>query len=109
MNKLAHVLIFSLLTFVSQAQNILALWNYNTITGSPAAPIADVGVGTSNVVGSMVVAAAATGMDPILNNGCGSQNGTNPGAWAFTANPGATNESSGVQYNVSTVGSRRLK
>ena len=109
MNKLAHVLIFSLLTFVSQAQNILALWNYNTITGSPAAPIADVGVGTSNVVGSMVVAAAATGMDPILNNGCGSQNGTNPGAWAFSANPGATNESSGVQYMASTAGSYNIK
>ena len=101
MNKLLQVLILSSLSFGFQAQNILALWNYNSITGSPAAPLADIGVGTSNVVGSMVVTSAATGMDPILNNGCGSQNGTNPGAWAFTANPGATNESSGVQYMAS--------
>lgn len=92
----------------ASGQNILALWNYNTITGSPASPLADVGVGTSNAVGSLTVTTAATGMDPVINNGCGSQNGTNPGAWSFTANPGATNESSGVQYNVSTVGSKNI-
>ncbi len=90
------------------SQNIIALWNYNTITGAPAAPIADVGTGTSSAVGSMVVANAATGMDPVINNGCGLQNGVNPGAWSFTANPGTTNESSGVQYNVSTLGFQNI-
>lgn len=90
------------------SQNTIALWNYNTITGTPVAPIADVGTGTSQVVGSLVVATAATGMDPIINDGCGTQNGTNPGAWSFTANPGATNESSGVQYNTSTVGFQNI-
>ena len=98
------------LTFVclGWTQNTIAVWNYNTITGTPATPIADVGTGTSQVVGSLVVATAATGMDPIINNGCGAQNGTAPGAWSFTANPGATNESSGVQYNVSTVGFQNI-
>jgi len=97
-------LLFSLcLTFV-MSQNTIALWNYNTITGAPTSPAADLGTGTSQAVGSLVVATAASGMDPIINNGCGAQNGTNPGAWSLTANPGATNESSGVQYNVSTVG-----
>ena len=91
------------------AQNIVALWNYNSITGAPAAPIADVGTGTSSVVGSMVVATAATGMDPVINNGCGAQNGINPGAWSFTANPGTINESSGVQYNASTVGFQNIR
>jgi len=92
----------------SFSQNTIALWNYNSITGAPANPIADVGNGTSSAVGSMVVATAATGMDPLINNGCGAQNGTNPGAWSFTANPGATNESSGVQYNVSTLGYQNI-
>lgn len=91
------------------AQNIVALWNYNSITGAPTAPIADIGTGTSSVVGSMVVATAATGMDPVINNGCGTQNGLNPGAWSFTANPGTTNESSGVQYNASTVGFQNIR
>lgn len=107
-----HVLLFLLgicLVTSVNAQNILALWNYNTIIGMPAAPLADVGTGTSNVVGSMVVTNAATGMDPVINNGCGTQNGLNPGAWAFTANPGALNESSGVQYNASTVGSYNIQ
>ena len=90
------------------AQNLIAVWNYNSITGAPTSPIADIGTGTSSVVGSMVVSTAATGMDPMINNGCGIQNGTNPGAWSFSANPGASNESSGVQYMVSTVGSHNI-
>jgi hypothetical protein len=90
------------------AQSHIALWNYNAIVGAPTAPVADLGTGTSSIVGSLVVGSAATGMDPIINNGCGSQNGLNPGAWAFTASPGLTNESSGVQYNVSTVGFQNI-
>jgi hypothetical protein len=108
MKKVVLSFIYLSIAYASFAQNTIALWNYNTITGAPTAPLADVGTGTSQVVGSMVVATAATGMDPIINNGCGTQNGTNPGAWAFTANPGLTNESSGVQYNVSTVGYQNI-
>jgi hypothetical protein len=105
MKKYLVLLIIGLLSAGLFAQsNAIAVWNYNTISGTPAAPIADVGSGSSLVVGSMTVATAATGMDPIINNGCGSQNGTNPGAWSFTATPGLGNESSGVQYQVSTVG-----
>ena len=91
------------------AQSQIALWNYNTIVGSPTTYNADLGVGTSSIVGTLTVASAATGMDPIINNGCGAQNGVNPGAWAFTAVPGLTNESNGVQYNVSTVGYQNIK
>jgi hypothetical protein len=98
--------IISLLLIATNAwsQSTIALWNYDGITGTPATPLANVGNGTSLKIGSFVVTSAATGMDPVLNDGCGSQNGVNPGAWAFTATPGATNESSGVQYNASTVG-----
>jgi hypothetical protein len=102
------VLIIGLYSNQFFSQNILAGWNYNTITGAPVSPIADIGSGTSSFLGSLVVASAATGMDPIINNGCGSQNGANPGAWAFTATPGPTNESSGVQYMASTVGSSNI-
>ena len=104
MKKIVYCLFGLFLSTAIFGQNTIALWNYNTITGAPAAPTADVGTGTSQAVGSLVVATAATGMDPIINNGCGAQNGLNPGAWALTANPGSTNESSGVQYNASTVG-----
>ena len=91
------------------AQANIAVWNYDAITGQPTNPIADIGTGSSAIIGSLTIANAATGMHPTTNNGCGAQNGTNPGAWAFTANPGATNESSGVQYNVSTVGFQGIK
>lgn len=101
------ILLNTLINF-SHAQNIIAAWNYNSISGAPINPIADVGTGFSNIVGSLVVATSATGMDPIINNGCGSQNGTNPGAWSFTANPGLSIESSGVQYMASTVGSYNI-
>jgi hypothetical protein len=111
MKKFTYVLfvfLSALSTISLNAQSHIALWNYNTIVGSPTAPVADLGTGTSSYFGSLVIAPAATGMDPIINNGCGSQNGLNPGAWAFTASPGATNESSGVQYNVSTVGFQNI-
>ena len=107
--KYLLVTLFTLTTLLLlQAQSTVALWNYNTITGAPASPAADIGTGSSQVIGSMVVANAATGMDPVINNGCGTQNGLNPGAWAFTATPGLTNESSGVQYNASTVGIQNI-
>jgi hypothetical protein len=52
-----RILICSFLSVITAtfSQNTIALWNYNTITGSPANPIADVGTGTSSAVGSMVV------------------------------------------------------
>jgi hypothetical protein len=99
----------SILLSTMVAQSQIALWNYNTIIGAPTTYNADLGVGTSSIVGTLTVASAATGMDPIINNGCGSQNGLNPGAWSFTAAPGLANESNGVQYNVSTVGYQNIK
>jgi len=91
------------------AQATIAGWNYDAITGQPTGPISDVGTGSSAIIGSLTIANAATGMHPTTNNGCGLQNGTNPGAWSFTANPGASNESSGVQYTTSTVGYQGIK
>jgi len=113
--KIKNLLKLSLglaITFLSgklNAQANIAVWNYDAITGQPTSPIADIGTGSSAIIGSLTIANAATGMHPTTNNGCGAQNGTNPGAWAFTANPGATNESSGVQYNASTIGFQGIK
>ena len=109
MNSKLLVTTLSILLSTIVAQSQIALWNYNTIIGSPTTYNADLGVGTSSIVGSLTVTSAATGMDPIINNGCGAQNGLNPGAWAFTAAPGLANESNGVQYNVSTVGYQNIK
>jgi len=104
MKNLFAIISLFLIATNAWSQSTIALWNYDGITGTPATPTANVGSGTSLKIGSFVVATAATGMDPVLNDGCGTQNGLNPGAWAFTANPGSANESSGVQYNASTVG-----
>jgi len=109
MNSKLLVTALSILLSTIVAQSQIALWNYNTIIGAPTTYNADLGVGTSSIVGTLAVTSAATGMDPIINNGCGSQNGLNPGAWSFTAVPGLANESNGVQYNVSTVGYQNIK
>ncbi len=108
MKSILTLVIINFFLTSAYAQSSIAIWNYNAIVGAPTSPVADIGTGTSSIVGSLVVASAATGMDPIIGNGCGSQNGLNPGAWAFTASPGLTNESSGVQYNVSTVGFQNI-
>ena len=59
------------------AQATIAGWNYDAITGQPTSPIADVGTGSSSIIGSLAIANAATGMHPTTNNGCGAQNGNN--------------------------------
>jgi hypothetical protein len=107
--KLSIVLAITFFSGKLNAQATIAGWNFDAITGQPTNPVADVGNGSSSFIGSLTLLNAATGMHPTTNNGCGTQNGTNPGAWAFTANPGATNESSGVQYTTSTVGFQGIK
>ena len=109
MKKIAFLIFSVVIGNIGLSQNNVALWNYNTIVGAPTTTPSDQGVGTSQIIGSLVVANAATGMDPIINNGCGAQNGTNPGAWSFTATPGTTNESSGVQFNASTIGFQNIR
>lgn len=108
-NKIFTVFLILFVQVSFYAQSYIGVWNYNSIVGAPTTTTADIGNGSSSIVGSMVAATAGTGMDPLINNGCGAQNGTNPGAWSFTANPGATNESSGVQFLSSTVGFQNIQ
>ena len=52
MKKLVVILTCITAAFSNEflGQNTLAGWNYNTIVGAPAAPLADIGTGTSNVL-----------------------------------------------------------
>ena len=83
------------------SQTTISQWTYEPLQGTTANPTPNTGSGTSALVGSMTGPGTATGMS---GTGCGGQvSGQN--AWAIgTANPGATNESSGAQFNVSTIG-----
>ncbi|MBK6341340.1 MAG: choice-of-anchor I family protein [Flavobacteriales bacterium] len=77
----------------------IAVWTYEPLQGAATAPTPNIGSGSSALVGSMTGASTATGSF----TGCAQTTGTT--AWAIgTANPGVTNESSGVEYRTSTVG-----
>ncbi|MBC7884177.1 MAG: choice-of-anchor I family protein [Saprospiraceae bacterium] len=82
---------------------IIANWTYEPLQGNSANPTPNVGTGTSALVGEMVgFGGTGTGMNTLT--GCGSQtSGTS--AWAISsAKPGTVNESSGAQFNTSTLG-----
>jgi 2',3'-cyclic-nucleotide 2'-phosphodiesterase (5'-nucleotidase family) len=77
----------------------IAVWTYEPLQGVAATPTPNIGTGSSAIVGSMTGPTTATGS----STGCAQTTGTT--AWAIgTANPGTTNESSGVEYRTSTVG-----
>jgi secreted PhoX family phosphatase len=77
----------------------IAVWTYEPLQGAAATPTPNIGSGSSAVVGSMTGPGTATGS----TTGCAQASGTT--AWALaTANPGTTNESSGVEFRTSTVG-----
>jgi hypothetical protein len=99
-------LMLSLFGFVQNAtsQTTISQWTFEPLQGTNANPTPNTGSGSATLVGSMTGVGTATGM-LLSGSGCGAQSGANPGAWAIsTANPGTTNESSGAQFNVSTVG-----
>ena len=102
MNKLFTLLIF-LFAILSKgfSQTTFTQWIYEPLNGTAANPTPNTGSGTSALFGSMITPSTATGM---TGTGCGAQT-TGALAWAIgTANPGTTNESSGVQFNTSTSG-----
>lgn len=89
--KLGLALIISLPV---NAQVIITQWDFESSITSPS-----IGTGTNSLVGSMTGPAAGTGSV----NGCLQQAGT--GAWQIgTANPGPSEETSGVEFKTSTVG-----
>lgn len=90
-----------LVAITGSSQTTISQWTYEPLQGTTANPTPNTGSGSSALVGSMISPTTATGMN---GTGCGGQV-TGQTAWAIgTAAPGATNESSGAQFNVSTVG-----
>ncbi|HMM12293.1 MAG TPA: hypothetical protein PKE03_09405 [Bacteroidales bacterium] len=76
-------------------------WDFNS-TFTATSPEPTTGTGTASVVGSMTGPGSATG----TTAGCSQTTGN---AWAIgTASPGATNESSGVQFMVPTTGRENI-
>lgn len=97
--------VFSTVSLTAQTE--IARWTYEPVVGNVAAPESNFGNGTSMLVGSMIDAGTATGIN--TESGCGPQTtGTN--AWAINpSNPGTANESSGAQWMVSTVGFNNIQ
>jgi hypothetical protein len=83
---------------------VISQWNFDA-TFTVTSPEPSSGTGTASIVGSLSGAGSATGMNTAT--GCGAQSGGGL-AWAFTANPGASNESSGVQFSSSTAGYQNI-
>lgn len=80
---------------------VFTAWDFNTAF-TFSSPEPSLGAGTASVVGSMTGPGSATG----TTTGCAQTTGN---AWAIgTANPGTTNESSGVQFSVSTAGRENI-
>ncbi len=88
---------------VSQAQ--IASWTYEPLQGAATTPTPNTGAGSSSIVpGATQSPGTASGMDPVVNSGCGAQNGSVNGGWQFSSfDPGSVTETNGVQFNASTV------
>ncbi|MDP3463439.1 MAG: PKD domain-containing protein [Bacteroidales bacterium] len=80
-----------------------ANWTFEPLQGTTTNPLSNTGVGYASYFGSFSGPGTATGMNTAT--GCGNQT-SGTFAWSFSlANPGTVNESSGVQFNASTLGS----
>jgi hypothetical protein len=100
--------LFILLIAKSDGQSIISEWNYEPLSGAFATPAANIGSGTSALVGSMTTASPGTATGINTLSGCGTQV-SGQTAWNISnANPGSSNESSGAQWNVSTVGNTAI-
>lgn len=95
------ILAFAIFTVTSVfSQQTIAVWTFenNPLSGSNNNPLPETGTGTASIVGSMGSPDRGTGS----TTGCSQV--SNTGAWQIgSATPG-NNESSGVQFNVSTIG-----
>ena len=82
----------------ASSQSVFTQWTYEPLQGVATSPSPNLGSGNSTTVGSFTGATTATGSIA----GCVQETGT---AWQIgTANPGSTNESSGIEFKTSTIG-----
>jgi hypothetical protein len=101
--SLVFYLFTFLVSFPINAQVDIARWDFESLTNSyVTSPAPSIGSGTASIVGSM----STTGAGMIFGFGnCNASSNTAGFGWQIqTANPGLSNESSGVQFMVSTVG-----
>jgi hypothetical protein len=102
--KIAFILGFLFAFSTSEAQ--IAVWTYDPLVGTTAAPTPNTGTGTSSVVNPIPAELITTGTFAGTSTACAGGAGN---AWAFTAfNPGSVNESNGAQFNVSTAGKQNV-
>jgi hypothetical protein len=101
--SLIFYLISFLFSFQSEAQVDIARWDFESLTNSyVTSPAPSTGTGTASIVGSM--STSGTGTITGFGNCNASSNNAGIGWQIQTASPGLSNESSGVQFMVSTVG-----
>lgn len=106
MNKKFHLILFVAASMLASAQyTTITSWTFEGLSGVDSiSPPPSTGSGTAGIFGSFNSRSFATGS----NTGCAQTTGTN--AWQIGgANPGASNESSGVQFMVSTLGFSNIK
>jgi hypothetical protein len=92
--KITQTILAIFLCHVLSAQIIITQWDFESSITAPST-----GTGTNSLVGSMSGPASSSGS----LTGCIQQSGT--GAWQIaSANPGTMEETSGVEFLISTVG-----
>ncbi len=106
--SLVFYLFTFLVSFPINAQVDIARWDFETgspLAGGNATPTPTTGVGTSQLVGSMVgYGGIATG----VTSGCGG-NASGTQAWQINPATPGTIESSGVEFKSSTVGFENIQ
>jgi hypothetical protein len=107
-----------ILTFIitvllcANASAQIASWNFEPFTGADTNPTPNIGAGTSSIVnngGGTIGTPGVFQRTGMAGSGCGTQNGSTLGAWAFEPfAPGSINESNGAQFNASTSGYQNI-
>lgn len=100
-----------LLSHTASAQ-IFTSWNFEPFTGADTNPTPNIGSGTAAIInngGGTIGTPGVYQRTGMTGSGCGAQNGSALGAWAFEPfAPGTSNESNGAQFSTSTVGYQNI-
>lgn len=103
-----RILIVAIITLLcTNVSAQIASWNFEPFLGADTNPSPNIGSGSASIVnggGGTIGTPGVFQRTGMAGSGCGTQNGSALGAWAFEPfAPGSTNESNGAQFNVSTV------
>jgi hypothetical protein len=90
----------------------IASWNFEPFQGADTNPTPNIGSGTASIVnggGGTIGTPGVYQRTGMAGSGCGTQNGSSLGAWAFEPfAPGSINEANGAQFNASTSGYQNI-